>query len=59
MFIMFFSRSQHTVVAVPGNHHVHLDNPEVVAPLVSDFLQTHVNLQQHSEQTHKSPFSEK
>ncbi|XP_038569563.1 serine hydrolase-like protein isoform X1 [Micropterus salmoides] len=32
----------HTVVTVPGNHHVHLNNPEVVAPLVSDFLQTKV-----------------
>uniref|UniRef100_A0A8C6P6M9 AB hydrolase-1 domain-containing protein n=2 Tax=Nothobranchius TaxID=28779 RepID=A0A8C6P6M9_NOTFU len=30
---------QHTVVSVPGDHHVHLNNPEVVAPLVSDFLQ--------------------
>ncbi|XP_070779748.1 serine hydrolase-like protein [Enoplosus armatus] len=32
----------HVVVTVPGNHHVHLNNPEVVAPLVSDFLQTKV-----------------
>ncbi|XP_041641838.1 serine hydrolase-like protein [Cheilinus undulatus] len=32
----------HTVVKVPGNHHVHMNNPEVVAPLVSDFLQTKV-----------------
>ncbi|XP_051242445.1 serine hydrolase-like protein isoform X2 [Dicentrarchus labrax] len=32
----------HMVVTVPGDHHVHLNNPEVVAPLVSDFLQTKV-----------------
>uniref|UniRef100_A0A672YCG6 Serine hydrolase like n=1 Tax=Sphaeramia orbicularis TaxID=375764 RepID=A0A672YCG6_9TELE len=32
----------HTVVMVPGNHHVHLNNPEAVAPLVSDFLRTKV-----------------
>ncbi|KAM9363674.1 serine hydrolase-like protein [Symphorus nematophorus] len=36
----------HTVVTVPGDHHVHLNNPEVVAPLVSDFLQTKVISQQ-------------
>uniref|UniRef100_UPI003AABADF8 serine hydrolase-like protein isoform X2 n=1 Tax=Centroberyx gerrardi TaxID=166262 RepID=UPI003AABADF8 len=32
----------HTVVRVPGDHHVHLNSPEVVAPFVSDFLQTEV-----------------
>ncbi|XP_044201565.1 serine hydrolase-like protein isoform X1 [Thunnus albacares] len=32
----------HTVLTVPGDHHVHLNNPVVVAPLVSDFLQTQV-----------------
>ncbi|XP_044047207.1 serine hydrolase-like protein isoform X2 [Siniperca chuatsi] len=32
----------HTVVTVPGSHHVHLNHPEVVAPHVSDFLQTQV-----------------
>ncbi|XP_028290879.1 serine hydrolase-like protein [Gouania willdenowi] len=31
-----------TVVTVPGNHHVHLNNPEVVAGLISDFLRTKV-----------------
>ncbi|XP_073324177.1 serine hydrolase-like protein [Pagrus major] len=36
----------HTVVTVPGEHHVHLNSPEVVAPLVSDFLQTKVISQQ-------------
>ncbi|XP_029290477.1 serine hydrolase-like protein [Cottoperca gobio] len=29
----------HTVVNVPGDHHIHLNEPEVVAALVSDFLQ--------------------
>ncbi|XP_063740254.1 serine hydrolase-like protein isoform X1 [Eleginops maclovinus] len=33
---------QHTVVTVPGDHHVHLNNPEVVAPFVADFLRTRV-----------------
>lgn len=33
---------QHTVVTVPGNHHVHLNEPENVAPIVSDFLRTRV-----------------
>ncbi|XP_024145210.1 serine hydrolase-like protein isoform X1 [Oryzias melastigma] len=32
----------HAVVTVPGDHHVHLNNPENVAPLLSDFLQTKV-----------------
>ncbi|KAK9540093.1 hypothetical protein VZT92_002563 [Zoarces viviparus] len=33
---------KHTLVTVPGDHHIHLNDPEVVAPLVSDFLQTKV-----------------
>lgn len=32
----------HTVARVAGDHHIHLNNPEVVAPLVSDFLRTKV-----------------
>lgn len=40
----FFSPLQHKVVTVPGDHHVHLNNPEVIAPLVSDFLQSQVLL---------------
>uniref|UniRef100_A0A3Q1EGD0 Serine hydrolase like n=1 Tax=Acanthochromis polyacanthus TaxID=80966 RepID=A0A3Q1EGD0_9TELE len=36
----------HSVVTVPGDHHVHLNNPEAVAPLISDFLQTKVLSQQ-------------
>ncbi|MED6292003.1 hypothetical protein CHARACLAT_029307 [Characodon lateralis] len=33
-------RDRHdTVVKVPGDHHVHLNNPEAVASLVSEFLQ--------------------
>uniref|UniRef100_A0A672Y7Z7 Serine hydrolase like n=1 Tax=Sphaeramia orbicularis TaxID=375764 RepID=A0A672Y7Z7_9TELE len=31
-----------TVVTVPGDHHVHLTHPEVVAPYISDFLRTKV-----------------
>ncbi|XP_027874870.1 serine hydrolase-like protein [Xiphophorus couchianus] len=34
-----FRDRHNTVVQVPGNHHVHLNNPEVVAPVVSEFLQ--------------------
>ncbi|XP_070768293.1 serine hydrolase-like protein [Enoplosus armatus] len=36
----------HTVVTAPGDHHVHLNDPEVVAPIVSDFLRTKVISQQ-------------
>ncbi|XP_029935090.1 serine hydrolase-like protein isoform X2 [Myripristis murdjan] len=32
----------HTVVTVPGDHHVHLNSPEIVAPFVCDFLQSKV-----------------
>lgn len=32
----------HTVVKVPGDHHIHLNDPGVVAPLVSDFLRSKV-----------------
>uniref|UniRef100_A0A8D3AS95 Serine hydrolase like n=1 Tax=Scophthalmus maximus TaxID=52904 RepID=A0A8D3AS95_SCOMX len=34
------SLSQHKVVTLPGNHHIHLTNPEVIAPLVTDYLRT-------------------
>ncbi|XP_040893026.1 serine hydrolase-like protein isoform X2 [Toxotes jaculatrix] len=37
-----FRDRNHKVVTVPGDHHIHLNNPEVVAPFVSDFLQTKV-----------------
>ncbi|XP_076584030.1 serine hydrolase-like protein [Chaetodon auriga] len=37
---------KHTMVTVPGDHHVHLNNPEAVAPPVSDFLQSRVLSQQ-------------
>uniref|UniRef100_A0A3Q2Z2W2 Serine hydrolase like n=1 Tax=Hippocampus comes TaxID=109280 RepID=A0A3Q2Z2W2_HIPCM len=33
---------RHKNVSVPGGHHVHLNNPEVVAPLVCEFLQSKV-----------------
>ncbi|XP_042341851.1 serine hydrolase-like protein [Plectropomus leopardus] len=42
----------HTVAKVAGDHHVHLDKPEVVAPLVSDFLRTKV-LSQPNIRGHK------
>lgn len=45
-FSIISSVSQHTVVTVQGDHHTHLNNPETVAPLVSDFLQTKVISQQ-------------
>ncbi|XP_067353390.1 serine hydrolase-like protein isoform X2 [Channa argus] len=38
--IQAFMDRNHLVVTVSGNHHVHLNNPEVVAPVVSDFLRT-------------------
>lgn len=34
------SLPQGVVVTVPGDHHVHLNHPEIVAPVVSDFLQS-------------------
>ncbi|XP_056266393.1 serine hydrolase-like protein isoform X2 [Pseudoliparis swirei] len=40
----------HTVVTVPGDHHVHLDEPEVVAPIVSDFLRNRAPSQSNNVQ---------
>ncbi|XP_034044224.1 serine hydrolase-like protein [Thalassophryne amazonica] len=37
-----YREKDHSVVTVPGNHHVHINNPEVVAPVVTDFLQIKV-----------------
>ncbi|CAK6953498.1 serine hydrolase-like protein [Scomber scombrus] len=48
--LQVYRDKNHTVVTVPGDHHIHLNNPEVVAPLVSDFLQTRV-LSQSARQT--------
>ncbi|XP_018520582.1 serine hydrolase-like protein [Lates calcarifer] len=42
----------HKVVTVPGDHHIHLNNPEVVAPFVSDFLRTKV-LSSSAKREHK------
>ncbi|XP_031727920.1 serine hydrolase-like protein isoform X2 [Anarrhichthys ocellatus] len=42
----------YTVVTVPGDHHVHLNEPEVVAPIVSDFLRNKV-LSQSNYGRHK------
>ncbi|XP_034753027.1 serine hydrolase-like protein [Etheostoma cragini] len=41
-----YRERNNTVVAVSGGHHVHLNDPKVVAPFVSDFLQTKVLSQQ-------------
>ncbi|XP_069386345.1 serine hydrolase-like protein isoform X2 [Paralichthys olivaceus] len=35
-----FRDRNHKVVTVPGDHHVHLNNPEVIAPFVTNILQT-------------------
>ncbi|XP_076026483.1 serine hydrolase-like protein [Genypterus blacodes] len=37
-----FRDRNHTVVRVPGDHHIHLNSPEVIAPFVSDFLRSKV-----------------
>lgn len=42
LHFIFLWLLQHEVVTVPGSHHVHLNNPENVAPIVSDFLRTRV-----------------
>uniref|UniRef100_G3PU21 Serine hydrolase like n=1 Tax=Gasterosteus aculeatus aculeatus TaxID=481459 RepID=G3PU21_GASAC len=54
--IQAYKDRNHKVVKIPGDHHIHLNNPEVVAPLVSDFLMTKVLTQpakQAKEQTSK------
>lgn len=43
----FRDRNQ-TIVKVPGDHHVHLNDPEAVASLVSEFLQAKVPPQSQS-----------
>ncbi|XP_070838066.1 serine hydrolase-like protein isoform X3 [Chaetodon trifascialis] len=40
MLLQCLRDRNHRVVTVPGDHHVHLNKPEVVAPFVSDFLRT-------------------
>uniref|UniRef100_A0A3Q3W8W8 AB hydrolase-1 domain-containing protein n=1 Tax=Mola mola TaxID=94237 RepID=A0A3Q3W8W8_MOLML len=42
LHVLYVSFFQHMVVNVPGDHHVHLNNPEVVAPIISEFLRTKV-----------------
>ncbi|XP_074538544.1 serine hydrolase-like protein [Halichoeres trimaculatus] len=37
-----FQDRNHSVVTVPGDHHVHLNKPEAVAPFVCDFLKSKV-----------------
>ncbi|XP_008315255.1 serine hydrolase-like protein [Cynoglossus semilaevis] len=43
----------HKVVRIQGDHHIHLNKPEVVAPLVSEFLESTV-LSQSGAQTDDS-----
>ncbi|XP_037327050.2 serine hydrolase-like protein isoform X1 [Pungitius pungitius] len=40
--IQAYKDKEHKVVKIPGDHHIHLNNPVAVAPLVSDFLMTKV-----------------
>ncbi|XP_055077044.1 serine hydrolase-like protein isoform X1 [Periophthalmus magnuspinnatus] len=42
LLLQGYRDQNHKVVTVPGDHHVHLNNPEFVAPLVSDFLRSDV-----------------
>uniref|UniRef100_A0A4W6FXZ1 Serine hydrolase like n=1 Tax=Lates calcarifer TaxID=8187 RepID=A0A4W6FXZ1_LATCA len=47
----------HTVLTVTGDHHIHLNDPEVVAPLVSDFLHASDNQYTHTHtHTHTDTF---
>ncbi|XP_026215568.1 serine hydrolase-like protein isoform X1 [Anabas testudineus] len=51
-----YKDKNHTVVTVPGDHHIHLNDPKVVAPVVSGFLRAHVLSPSHNlrdEQTSK------
>ncbi|KAK3511140.1 hypothetical protein QTP70_032093 [Hemibagrus guttatus] len=41
-----WSGERNTIMTVEGDHHVHLNNPELVAPIITDFL-----LSQTSQQT--------
>ncbi|XP_035856134.1 serine hydrolase-like protein isoform X1 [Sander lucioperca] len=41
-----YRERNHTVVTVSGDHHIHLNDPKVVAPFVCDFLQPKVLSQQ-------------
>ncbi|KAM9856495.1 serine hydrolase-like protein [Aulostomus maculatus] len=45
----------HTVVTVPGDHHIHLNNPQVVAPVVFDFLQNKALLHAAQQVAEMSP----
>lgn len=38
-----------TIVDIEGDHHVHLNNPEMVAPIITDFLQSHSTDQAKSD----------
>ncbi|KAM8879365.1 serine hydrolase-like protein isoform 2-T2 [Spinachia spinachia] len=56
IIIQAYKDREDKVVEIPGDHHIHLNNPAVVAPLVSDFLMTKVLTQparRGNEQTSK------
>ncbi|XP_076026480.1 serine hydrolase-like protein [Genypterus blacodes] len=48
-----FQDRNHTVVTVAGDHHIHLNCPEVVAPFVSNFLRSKVLSQSTTQVTSK------
>uniref|UniRef100_A0A3P8U5G3 Serine hydrolase like n=1 Tax=Amphiprion percula TaxID=161767 RepID=A0A3P8U5G3_AMPPE len=58
--VQAYRDQNHTVVTVPGDHHVHLNKPEVIAPFVSDFLQTrvqtHTNISYYPSHSNKNNF---
>ncbi|XP_060754880.1 serine hydrolase-like protein isoform X2 [Neoarius graeffei] len=40
-----WTREKNTIVTVEGDHHVHLNNPERVAPIITDFLASQTSQQ--------------
>lgn len=42
--IQFLKERNYLCVTVPGDHHIHLNKPELVAPFISDFLRAKVIL---------------
>lgn len=54
--VQAYRDKNHSIVTVSGNHHVHLNDPGVVAPVVSTFLQDKV-LSRSAETATPSQFS--
>ncbi|KAK2818040.1 hypothetical protein Q7C36_021973 [Tachysurus vachellii] len=44
-----WSGERNTIVTVEGDHHVHLNNPESVAPIITDFLLSQTSQQMANE----------